>query len=121
MKKKATVSEDVTILDNEGRTETNLEWSGKQALRSKSVPGNTTPEISLANQDRKISGNPSSSIMESKLAIDNTNSLNKSSNNIMSNILTSINDLGAGTGNTNRNLRLRHHMDKLSEFFRNIC
>ena len=94
-----------------------MEWSGKQALRSKSVPGTTTPEISLANQDRKNSGDPSSPTvkMESKLAIDNTNSFNNSSNNIMSVIRPCVNDLGAGTGNTIRNLRPRHHMDKLSE------
>ena len=117
MKKKATVSEDMPILDNEGRTETNLEWSGKQALRSKSVPGSTTPEINLANQDRKISGDPSSPTvkMESKLAIDNSNSFINSSNNIMSDTRTTVNDLGAGIGNTNQNLRPRHHMDKLSE------
>ena len=46
--------------------------------------------------------------MESKLAIDNTYSFNNSSNKIMSIIRPSINDLGAGTGNTNRNLRPRH-------------
>ena len=117
MKKKATVFENVTILDKDGRTETNLERSGKQALRSKSVPETTTPEISLTNQDRKNSGDPSSPPvkMESKLAIDNTNSFNNSSNNIMSVIRHSVNDLGAGTGNTNLNLRLRHHLDKLSQ------
>ena len=115
MKKKASLSEEGTILDNEGRTETNLEWPGKQAPRSKSVPGNTIPEIISANQDQKISGNLSSPILESKLAIDNTNSLNNSNSNIMSNSHTSVNDLGAGTGNTNRTLRPRHHMDKLSE------
>ena len=101
--------------------ETNLECSGKQALCSKSVPGTIVPEIILANQDRKISGNLSSPTVKtkSKLAIDNTNSFNNnrnnSSNNIMSVIHPSVNDLGAGTGNTIWNLRPRHHMNKLSE------
>ena len=101
-----------------GRTETNLKQSGKHAPRSKSVSGTTVPEIILANQDGKISGNPSSPTfnIESKLAIDNTNSFNNSNSNIMNSIRPSVDDLGVGTGNTNRNRRPRYHMDKLSEY-----
>ena len=118
MKRKANVSEDVTISDKFGRMETHLKRSGKHAPRSKSVSGIAVPEIILANQDRHISGNPSSPTfnIESKLAIDNTNSFNNSNSNIMTDIRPSVNDLGAGTGHTNRNLRPRHHMDKLSEY-----
>ena len=123
-KKKANVSEDVTVLDDFGRTEFNLKRLGKHARRSKLVSGNTIPEIILTNQDRKVSGNPSSPSfnIESKLAIDNSNSFNNSYSNINTYIRPSVIDLGAGTGtgNTNRNLRPRHRMDKLSEFFRNI-
>ena len=112
------MSEDVAVLDNYGRTLTNLKQSGKHAPRSKSVSGTTVPEIILANRDRKNSGNPSSPTfnIESKLAIDNTNRFNNNNSNIMNDICLSINDLGAGTGNTNRNFRPRHHMDELSEY-----
>ena len=60
MKKKAYVSEDITISDNIGRTETYLKRSGKHAPHSKSVLGTTIPEIILTNKDRKVSGSPSS-------------------------------------------------------------
>ena len=118
MKRKAICSEDVTVLDKSGRTETHLKWSGKHAPRYKSVLGTTIQEIILAKQDQKISGNPSSPILniESKLTIDNSNSFNNSNTNIMTDIRPSVDDLGAGTGNTNRNLRPRYHMDKLSEY-----
>ena len=87
-----------------------MKRSGKHAPSSKFVSGTTFPEIILTNQDQKVSGNPSS-----KLAIDNTYSFNNSNCNIMTGICPSVNDLGAGTGNTNQNLCPRHHMDKLSE------
>ena len=95
-----------------------MKRSGKHAPSSKFVSGTTFPEIILTNQDRKVSGNPSSPSfnIESKLAIDNTNSFNNSNPNIMTDIRPSVSDLGAGTGNINRNFRPRHHMDKLSEF-----
>ena len=123
MKKKANVSEDFIVLDNFGRTETSLKRSGKYAPRSKSVSGNSIPETVLTTQDREVSGNPSSPSfnIESKLAIDNSNSFNNSNSNINTNMRSYVIDLGAETGNTNRNLHPRHHMDKLSECFRNTC
>ena len=119
LNKKATLSEDIMISDKFGKTETNLKRSGKHAPRFKSVSGTTIPEIILANQDRKISGKPSSPTFntESKLAIDNPNSFNNSISNIMTDIRPPVDDLGAGTGSTNRNLRPRYHTDKLSEYF----
>ena len=56
-------------------------------------------------------------ITDSKLAIDNINSINNSNSNTNIPFLQSVKDVDAGTGNLNRNLRPRHHMDKLSEFF----
>ena len=118
MKRKANFSEDVTVSDKSGRTETHLKRSGKHAPRYKSVSETTIPEIILAKQDWNISGNPSSPILniESKLTVDISNSFNNSNTNIMTDIRPSVDDLGAGTGNTNRNLRPRYHMDKLSEY-----
>ena len=117
MKKKANVLKDVTVLDKLGRTETNLKWQGKHAPRYKSVSETAVPEIILAKQDRKFSGNPSPTLnIESKLTIDNSNSFNNSNTNIMTDIHPSVDDLGAGTGNTNQNLCPRYHMDKLSEY-----
>ena len=102
------------VSDKFGKTETNLKRSGKHAPRFKSVSGSTIPEIILANQDRKISGKPSSPTFntESKLAIYNPNSFNNSISIIMTDIRPPVDDLGAGTGNTNRNLCPRYHTDK---------
>ena len=118
MKKKANVLKDVTVSDKLGRTESNLKRSGKHAPRYKSVLDTTVPEIILAKQDQNFSGNPSSSTLnvESKLAIDNSNSFNNSNTNIMTGIHPSVDDLGAGTGNRNWNLHPRYHMDKLSQY-----
>ena len=118
-KNKDSLSEGVTISDKIGRTETNLKRSGKHAPRSKSVSGTTIPEVNLANLDRKISGNPSSPNFdtESKLAIDNPNSFNNSISNMATNTHSPVDDLGAGTGNTIRNLRPRYQTDKLSKYF----
>ena len=92
---------------------------GKNAPRSKSVSGTTIPEVNLANFDRKISGNPSSPNFdtESKLTIDNPNSFNiyYSISNMATNTHSPVDDLGAGTGNTIRNLRPRYQTDKLSK------
>ena len=59
------------MLDNFGRTETNLKRSGKHAPRSKFVSGTTFPDTILTVQDRELSGNPSSPTFNiaSKLAI----------------------------------------------------
>ena len=53
-----------------------MKRSGKHAPSSKFVSGTTFPEIILTNQDQKVSWNLSSPSfnIESKLAIDNTNS-----------------------------------------------
>ena len=119
MKKKANVSEDLTILDNFGRTETNLKRLGKHAPRSEFVSGTTIPENVLIAQDKKFSGNPSSPNFdtESKLAIDNPNSFNNSISNMATNTHSPVDDLGAGTGNTIRNLRPRYQTDILSKYF----
>ena len=63
--------------------------------------------------EKKISANPfhQSFINDSKLAIDNINSISNSNSSINIPILKSIKDVDAGTGNLNRNLRPRHHMD----------
>ena len=100
-----------------GRAETNLKRSGKYAPRSKSVSVNTVPEANLANLDRKVSGNTNSPIFdtESKLAVDNPNRFNNSITNITTNIHSSVDVMGAGTGNTPRNLRPRYQTDKLSK------
>ena len=105
-----------------GRAETNLKRSGKYAPRSKSVSVNTVPEANLANLDRKVSGNTNSPIFdtESKLAVDNPNRFNNSITNITTNIHSSVDVMGAGTGNNNRNLRPRYHTDKLSKFVSKI-
>ena len=102
MKKKANVFEDVTVSDKSCRTKTYLKRLGKHAPRYKSVSETTIPEIILAKQDRKFSGNPSSPILsiESKLTYDNSNSFNNSNPNIMTDIHPSVDDLGAGTGNS---------------------
>ena len=100
-----------------GRAETNLKRSGKYAPRSKSVSVNTVPEANLANLDRKVSGNTNSPIFdtESKLAVDNPNRFNNSITNITTNIHSSVNVMGAGTGNISRNLRPRYQTDTLSK------
>ena len=105
-----------------GRAETNLKRSGKYAPRSKSVSVNTVPEANLANLDRKVSGNTNSAIFdtESKLAVDNPNRFNNSITNITTNIHSSVDVMGAGTGNNTRNLRPRYHTDKLSKFVSKI-
>ena len=105
-----------------GRAETNLKRSGKYAPRSKSVSVNTVPEANLANLDRKVSGNTNSPIFdtESKLAVDNPNRFNNSITNITTNIHSSVDVMGAGTGNNTRNLRPRYHTDKLSKFVSKI-
>ena len=67
-----------------------VEWrwikngQGKHAPRFKSVSENIISETILTNQDRKVSGNPSSSSfnIESKLAINNSNSFNSSNSDI---------------------------------------
>ena len=84
MKKKVNLPEDLTVLDNFGRTEMNLKRSGKHATRSQFVSETTIPENILTVQDWKVSGNPSSPTfnIESKLAIDNPNSFNTSNSNI---------------------------------------
>ena len=80
---------------------------------------NSIPANDLTSQDQKISGYPSNRNFntDSKLAIDSINSINSSNSSINIPILQSVKDVDAGTGNLNRNLRPRHHMDKLSEFF----
>ena len=97
----------------------NLKRSGKYTPRSKFVLKNSIPANDLTSQDQKISGYPSNRNFntDSKLAIDNINSINRSNFSINIPILESIKDVHAGTGNINRNLCSRHHVDKLSEFF----
>ena len=97
----------------------NLKWSGKNTPCSKFSLKKSDPANDLTSQNQKISGNPSSRcfITDSKLAIDNINSINNSNSNTNIPFLQSVKDVDAGTGNLNRNLRPRHHMDKLSEFF----
>ena len=114
---KDSASEDYLDSDKIGRAETNLKRSGKYAPRSKSVSVNTVPEANLANLDRKVSGNTNSPIFdtESKLAVDNPNRFNNSITNITTNIHSSVDVMGAGTGNTSRNLRPRYQTDKLSK------
>ena len=114
---KDSASEDYLDSDKIGRAETNLKRSGKYAPRSKSVSVNTVPEANLANLDRKVSGNTNSPIFdtESKLAVDNPNRFNNSITNITTNIHSSVDVMGAGTGNTPRNLRPRYQTDKLSK------
>ena len=119
---KDSASEEYLDSDKSGRAETNLKRSGKYAPRSKSVSVNTVPEANLANLDRKVSGNTNSPIFdtESKLAVDNPNRFNNSITNITTNIHSSVDIMGAGTGNTTRNLRPRYHTDKLSKFISKI-
>ena len=119
---KDSASEDYIDSDKIGRSETNLKRSGKYAPRSKSVSVNTVPEANLANLDRKVSGNTNSPIFdtESKLAVDNPNRFNNSITNITTNIHSSVDVMGAGTGNNTRNLRPRYHTDKLSKFVSKI-
>ena len=114
---KDSASEDFIDSDKIGRSETNLKRLGKYAPRSKSVSVNTVPEANLANLDRKISGNTNSPTFntESKLAVDNPNRFNNSITNIPTNIHSSVDVMGAGTGNTPRNLRPRYQTDKLSK------
>ena len=65
-------------------------------------------------QDQSTSGDTSSLTfnVDLKLAIDNDNSINRSKSYTYILIRQSVTDVDAGTGNTNRNLRPRHHMDK---------
>ena len=93
-----------------------MKRSGKHTTRSKFALKKSDPANDLTSQNQKFSGNPSSRcfITDSKLAIDNINSSNSNTNIPF---LQSVKDVDAGTGNLNRNLRPRHRMDKLSEFF----
>ena len=97
----------------------NLKRSGKYTPRSKCVLKNSIPANDLTSQDRKISVYPSNRnfYTDSKLDIDNINSNYSSNSSINISFPQSVKDVDAGTGNLNRNLRPRHHMDKLSEFF----
>ena len=114
---KDSASEDYIDSDKIGRSETNLKRSGKYAPHSKLVSVNTILEAILTNLDRKFSGNTNSPIFdtESKLAVDNPNRFNNSITNITTNIHSSVDVMGAGTGNTPRNLRPRYQTDKLSK------
>ena len=111
---KDSASEEYLDSDKSGRAETHLKRSGKYAPCSKLVSVNTVPEVNLANLDRKISGNTNSPTFdtESKLAVDNHNRFNNSISNITTNIHSSVDVMGAGTGNTPRNLRPRYQTDK---------
>ena len=119
---KNSASEDFIASDKIGRSETYLKRLGKYAPRSKSVSVNTAPQVNLANLDRKISGNTNSPTFdtESKLAVDNPNRFNNSITNITTNIHSSVDVMGAGTGNKSRNLRPRYQTDKLSKFISKI-
>ena len=91
----------------------NLKRSGKYTPRSKFVLKNSIPANDLTSLDQKISGYPSNHNFntDSKLAIDNINSISNSNSSINIPILKSVKDVDAGTGNLNRNLCPRHHMD----------
>jgi hypothetical protein len=100
----------------------NLKRSGKKTPRSKFSLKDSNAANNLTNQNQKISANPfhQSFINDSKLAIDNINSINNSSSNTNIPISQSVSDGDVGTGKLNRNLRPRYHMDKLSEFLSNL-
>ena len=104
---------------SESRSKMNVKETGKYTPCSKFVLKNSFPVNDLTSQDQKISGNPSNRNFntDSKLAIDNLNCIYSRNSSINTPILQSIKDVDAGTGNLNRNLCPRHHMDKLSEFF----
>ena len=96
-----------------------MKRSCKYTPRSTFVLENSIPANDLTSQDQKISGYPSNRNFntDSKLAIDNINSMNSRNSSINIPILQSVKDVDAGTENLNRNPHLRHLMDKLSEFF----
>ena len=97
--------------DNFGRTEMDLKRPGNCDVCFKSVPEITSSENVLAFQNRKFSEHTSHSSMSSfnadiplNLAIDDSIRDNIVNINTRPNMPT---DLGAGTGNTIRNLRPR--------------
>ena len=117
MKKKRKMSEALSVSDNFGVSEKNLERSDKYDSRSKFTSGTTISENPLNSQDQKISEKTSDALTvlihnAPLLASDNTNS-NTSTNNRPSMAV----GLGVGTGKFSRNLCPRQHMDKLSEYY----
>ena len=78
-----------------------MKRSCKYTPRSKFVLENSIPANDLTSQDQKISGYPSNRNFntDSKLAIDNINSINNSNSSTNIPILQSVKDVHAGTGN----------------------